>query len=354
MLIRQNGPVFGSSNPYSEPGETQVNVSTRNLRSTDHYSGDAEQVQRQALSTYVLNIQHALDLNVTRTMTERLSVSIGVPFVAASWGIPSPTAPTPGPRANENAYGLGDISVGARYWLLSTSRFTTGNISGGVAVKAPTGNAGVKDAYADRNGNNVQPRFVDQSVQPGDGGWGVMLELAGFKRLGTAAQLFGSVNYLVNPRDTNATTSGSINRLPPGAVPSGDSSRFYNSVPDQFMARLGAAVPIKESGFAATVAWRAEGLPRYDLIGASHGFRRPGIELFVEPGFSYAKGSQVYSFQVPIAYYRNRFPDPYTGASGDATFPNYIFLASYGYRFGGKSSTAICPITKHEQADEDQ
>jgi hypothetical protein len=57
----------------------------------------------------------------------------------------------------------------------------------------------------------------------------------------------------------------------------------------------------------------------------------------------------IYSFQVPIAYYRNRFPDPYTGASGDATFPNYIFLASYGYRFGGKGTadTAICPIAKH-------
>jgi hypothetical protein len=40
-----------------------------------------------------------------------------------------------------------------------------------------------------------------------------------------------------------------------------------------------------------------------------------------------------------------------TGASGDATFPNYIFLASYGYRFGsksGKSDTAICPIDHKE------
>ena len=45
MLIRQNGPVFGSSNPYSQPGETQVNVSTRNLTSTDHYSGDVEQAR---------------------------------------------------------------------------------------------------------------------------------------------------------------------------------------------------------------------------------------------------------------------------------------------------------------------
>ena len=116
----------------------------------------------------------------------------------------------------------------------------------------------------------------------------------------------------------------------------GNADRFYNSVPDQYMVRLGAATPIGRTGLAAMVAWRAEGLPRYDLVGGSHGFRRPGVEMFIEPGVSYAKGSQVYSFQMPIGYYRNRFPDPYTGAAGDATFPNYIFLASVGYRFGSK------------------
>jgi hypothetical protein len=111
------------------------------------------------------------------------------------------------------------------------------------------------------------------------------------------------------------------------------------------MVRLGGAVPIGRTGFAASLAWRAEGLPRYDLIGESHGFRRPGVEMFIEPGFSYALGPNVWSVQVPIAYYRNRFPNPYTGNAGDATFPNYIFLASFSRRFGGRlgsSDAAIC------------
>jgi hypothetical protein len=75
VLIRQNGPVFGSSNPYSQPGETQINVSTRNLRSTDHYNGDVEQVQRQTLDTFVVNLQHAVDVTVSRTFTERFSMN---------------------------------------------------------------------------------------------------------------------------------------------------------------------------------------------------------------------------------------------------------------------------------------
>ena len=49
-------------------------------------------------------------------------------------------------------------------------------------------------------------------------------------------------------------------------------------------------------------------------------------------------------FQVPIGYYRDRFPNPYSGAKGDATFPKRIWLANYSYRFGGKTpiSAAIC------------
>src|SRR4029078_5304094 len=93
--------------------------------------------------------------------------------------------------------------------------------------------------------------------------------------------------------------------------PSTTADTAYNSVPDQFMARVGGAVPIGRSGIAASLAWRIEGMPRYDLIGESHGFRRPGVEMFLEPGFSYAKNGQVYSFQMPIGYYRNRFPNPY-------------------------------------------
>jgi hypothetical protein len=345
VLIRQNGPVFGSSNPYSQPGETQISVSTRNLRSTDHYNGDVEQVQRQTLGTYVVNLQHAADLTIGHTFTPRFSMGVGVPFVAASWGIPSPTTPTPGPRANQNGRGFGDISVSGRYWLLPTTRFKSGNISVGLGLKMPTGNSGYKDRYPDRNGNNNEPRFVDQSVQPGDGGWGTMVELSGFKTV-PRAQLFGAASYLINPRDKNNTPSIAVTRLPPGVAPTGNPDRWLNSVPDQFMARLGGAVPIRRTGLAASLAWRVEGMPRYDLIGGSHGFRRPGVAMFVEPGISYAKGSQVYTFQMPITYYRNRFKDPYTGAAGDATFPKHIFLASFGYRFGSKSgpaNTAICP-----------
>ena len=202
--------MFGSSNPYARPGETQVTVSTRNLKSTDHYNGTAEQLQRQTLDTYVLNMQHAVDFNITHAFTERVSMSVGLPFVAASWGIPSPTSAGAGARANEDAHGLGDIAVGARAWVLNTQLHRSGNIAVGLGIKTPSGNSGYKDMYPDSAGRNNALRFVDQSVQPGDGGWGLLVDISGFRRI-PHGQLFGSLSYLANPRDRNDTTSGSIN-----------------------------------------------------------------------------------------------------------------------------------------------
>ena len=339
MLIRQTAPVFGAANPYQTAGETQVSLSVRELRSYTHYSLDVEQVQREQLGTNVINEQRAIDLTVTHALSERFAVAVGVPFISASWSIPTPTSPAPGPRAQQDARGIGDISVNGRYWLLDTRTHRTANIAVGAGVKMPTGKADAQDTYPDRNGNNNQLRYVDQSIQPGDGGWGLELQALGFKRLGRV-QMFGSAAYLVNPRDTNGTPSISVTRLPPGATaPAAQADRLVNSVPDQYLVRLGAGAPLGK-GFVGSASLRAEGMPRYDLLGASHGFRRPGIELFVEPGLTYAKNGSVWSVNVPIGFYRNRKPDPYTGAAGDATFPKYIILGSYGFTFGGRKASA--------------
>jgi peroxiredoxin len=328
--------VFGSSNPYSQAGETQVNVSTRNLRSSDHYNGTVEQVARQTADTYVVNLQHMVDVSVSHNFSDRFSMNLGVPFINSSWGIPMPLSGGRASRVDQVGRGLGDISVSGRAWVLPTGRFTSGNLAVGVGLKMPTGNSKAKATFPNIAGTNPQLKPVDQSVQPGDGGWGLTMDLSGFKRI-PYATLFGSASYLANPRDHNDTTAIGYNISAAAVPPINPDGTSYNSVPDQFMVRLGGAVPIGSTGLACSVAWRAEGLPRYDLIGESHGFRRPGVEMFIEPGASYARGSHVYSVQIPLGYYRNRFPNPYTRNKGDATFPKYIVLASYGYRFGGAS-----------------
>ena len=122
---------------------------------------------------------------------------------------------------------------------------------------------------------------MDQSVQPGDGGWGVMVEGQAFWRV-KRTFLFASGSYLVNPKETNDTPSIiAILGLPTNTGQFAGLS--VNSVPDQYLARAGGTVHVWK-GFSATLAWRVEGLKSYDLFGQSFGWRRPGTEMFIEPG----------------------------------------------------------------------
>ena len=343
MLVRQTAPVLGAADTiYQQPEEWQLSVGLRTLRSDTHYRLDERQHEREELGTFVINRQHVVDVTLGYAFTTRMSLTASVPYIAASWSIPSPTSPVLGPRAQQDARGIGDMSLMGRSWLFAPASHPRGNVGIGFGVKAPTGEYSAQDRYPDRNGNNTQPRFVDQSIQPGDGGWGLMFEAQGFKRIGRG-MAFGSGSYLANPRDTNGTPSLTVARLPPGAQPAATAyDRLVNSVPDQFVARLGAAYELPRR-IGVSAVYRVEGQRRYDLFGESHGFRRPGVAMFVEPGLTFGTGHGAFSVSVPVTFYRNRKPDPYTGLEGDATFPKMVFLAGYVVRFGGRKAQPVTP-----------
>lgn len=329
ILLRESAPVIGAPGTvYLPPGEWDLDVTARGSTATRHYSGDVFQAQRTLLGTNVINRQRLLTANVTHALTVRFSVNVGVPLVVASWSIPSPISP-PGPRAVQHGRGLGDVSAIARYWLFDPAAHTRFNVSLGGGAKLPVGRSHATDTFVDIRGQNAAAKAVDQSVQPGDGGWGAQLELQGFGQIGRAF-VFGSANYLANPRNTNDTPSILVGLgVPSATIP----LRNVNSVPDQYVLRAGAGVPVWH-GVGASLAVRTEGVPRYDVFGRSDGFRRPGHEVFLEPGLSYSRGRSTVQFDLPRAVYRDRAPDPYTGASGDATFPDWVMIGTYSYRFG--------------------
>lgn len=329
VLIREAAPVIGSSSStYLRPGEWQLDVSYRDSTATRHYSLDVEQTQRETLGTYVLNTQKQTVFNLNHAINDRLSFSVAVPIVVATWGIPRPLTP-PGPRATEHGQGLGDISAMGRMWLFDTQKHTSRNLSVGVGFKAPTGNQNQYDVYNDNTGTNPASKPIDQSIEPGDGGWGAQLEVQGFTRIGRAF-VFGSANYLLNPKDVNDAPSGRS---------AGQYQRDFNSVPDQYVARAGVGVPVWRN-VGVSLAYRVEGVPRYDALGRSDGFRRPGQERYVEPGITFTTGRSTLQFNIPIGVYRYRGPDPYTGSNGDATFPDWVALGSYSYRFGSAKHQA--------------
>lgn len=338
--------MLGAQNdPYLQTHEWQLFANYRWLRSTRHFSGTVEQVEREQKGNNVVNRQQILDLGATYAVNRQLNLTLGVPFlVYGSWSIPLPVDP-PGTRQVQSAKGVGDITLTGRYWLLGCENNRRGNLGLGLGVKFPTGNADARDRFPDITGGNAAVKPVDQSVQPGDGGWGAILDFQGFRQVGSAT-LFASGTYLLNPRDTNDTPS-IVSNLFGGKVPPSLQGFRVNSVPDQYLARAGVAVPVpKVRGLSVSLAARIEGVPVSDVFGGSDGFRRPGYSIFVEPGLIYTTGRHTVSLSVPVATQRNRQANA-NGFEGDATFADYFFLAGYSYRFGGSRGKAAkktpCP-----------
>jgi hypothetical protein len=326
ILLRQTCPMFGTTGSASpEPGTWNITFTGRNSTADIHYNGTERQIQREREQTYVVNRQNSLTATLSYQVTNRISLNTTIPWVEASWGIPSPRSGGPATRANENARGLGDITTLARVSLfdpLTTHR--TWNLQVGGGVKLPTGNNKATDIFPDGNGNNNLERYVDISVHPGDGGWGVIFDLQGFKAMGRV-MAFGSSTWLANPRNTGTASRGNL-------VTNADPSNI-NTVSDQFVFRAGTTVRVFRQ-IEASIAWRLEGVPRYDLFGRSDGFRRPGVEMYWEPGITVNTGRHSVSLNIPIGYYFNRFRNPYTGNRGDSTFPEYVAIATYSTRLG--------------------
>jgi hypothetical protein len=335
ILLRQTAPLFGTTGALDqEVGTWTITLTGRASIANKHYNGTERQIQREIEQTYVVNRQNSVTATVGYQLTPRVGLIVGVPFIEASWGIPSPRSGGPATRANENARGIGDITSMARVAMFNPATSThSWNVMFGGGVKLPTGNNEATDVFPDGNGNNNLERYVDISAQPGDGGWGLIMDFQGYKQMGRVTA-FGSSTWLANPRDTGTASRGN---LVTATTPTN-----INTVSDQFVFRAGASLPIT-SHITASLSWRAEGVPRYDLIGASHGFRRPGVEMYWEPGVTITNGRHSMSFNIPVGYYFNRFPNPYTGQAGDSTFPEYVSIATYSVHLGGKSNAHSMP-----------
>ena len=338
-----NAPVLGAEAAFAQPGGWSTALSWRYQKSDRHFTGSHEEKERQAEGSEVINRVHQLELAITRTYTARYSLTIGIPYLMAtrSQAIRDPFLP-PNQFGNDpvvqrtetQAHGMGDISVTPRWWTFDPAKQTRYNVALGLGLKIPTGADNVHDTRQIRDTTPTVPgtfeienvvRTVDQSIQPGDGGFGFILDLQGFWRFaGNKGAAYVTGTYLINPGVTNGV-----------ATYRSDPGEEIMSIADQWLYRAGATwFPTGRIGFSVGARW--EGIPTHDLIGSSDGFRRPGYAFSVEPGFSYTKGSHTVSLSVPWALHRNRtrnVPDIANGDHGDAAFADYVLLGGYIRRF---------------------
>lgn len=266
----------------------------------------------------MVNNIYLSDVAITYNINRRFNLTAAMPILIAT----RRRGTSPQIFSSE---GVGDVVLIGRMWLFKQPTESPQNVSFGVGIKFPTGKPNVTDTVLAANGRTVT-QVVDQSIQLGDGGWGIPLDIQAYKRFGKTT-VYGSAAYLLNPRDTNGVPTGR-----------GRPSEAIMSVADQYIARVGVARPVpKTRQWAYSIGWRIEGVPVRDLIGKSNGFRRPGYGMAIEPGVQYFRPRETWSVTVPIAAGRNRkrsVSDILVGSpGGDAAFADYMILVGYTRRF---------------------
>ena len=307
-------------------------VAYRWFKSDRHFTGDDEHPERHTLGNYVQNDVHSVDFSATRGLNSRWSLTFDVPFIYADRS--SLYEHDLVHRHSMHSQGLGDVRVLSDVWLWDPKQSKNGNIALGFGLKLPTGK---DDATATsyRATGSVQ-RPVDPSIQPGDGGWGIIVQMQAYRKLYTNLVGYLSASYMVTPQE-QSDTELTIADVPAFAAFITKEIR-HNTIADQYSARGGLSYMVAPAhGLSVSLGGRIEGIPAHDRFGGSMGFRRPGYTVSIEPGFSWSTGKSTLGLNVPIALYRNRIrsaPEEYLGRpGGDSAFADYSILLNFSHAF---------------------
>jgi hypothetical protein len=318
-------------NGLVQPDDSQWegSIGYRWLNSHRHFVGDVEQRQRDAQGSEVKNNSSFIDASVSYYITPRYSATLTVPFVVHSR---SQTVVVGGVRQrySTQSAGLSDVRLGGHAWLMDPTEPRKWNILLGLTVDAPTGEDDATDTFQVVVGGVVtgQRRTVDQSIQPGDGGWGITPDIYAYYQF--TDRLTGFVNgaYSITPQESNG--------VPTFRGGNGGREAFM-SIADSYLGRLGVEYKVwPKHDLTFSLANRIEGVPVYDLIGGSEWFRRPGYSISIEPGVMVNLHGWKMALYTPIAYYNNRersVPDIEGGGHGDAAFADYQVLFSIAHAF---------------------
>jgi hypothetical protein len=297
----------GDHYSYLDQGEWQASLAYRWLHSDRHFLRAEEQTHRQEVGSEVINDVRTFDLGGPYGVNKRLSLSLTLPFVSATRSSLYEHDRTN--RHTMSSGGLGDLRLMGNFWLLNPESYTNGNIALGLGVKAPTGD--YKDTDIKHRPTGPVLDYVDNSVQPGDGGWGVLVEFQAFHKVWKNTFAYASGTYLITPQGQNS---------------------IGNSIWDAYVARGGLQYALWPSqGLALSLGGRIEGVPPEDLIGDTEGRRRPGYAVSIEPGISWTYKKATLNVTAPVALHRNR--QDYLGRPGDAAFADFVILSGITYRF---------------------
>jgi hypothetical protein len=291
-------------------GLTYRRFSSNRLIQGHEDMGPSNEVRSQAFFT-----------SLTYGVSRQLALSLNVPF---AHGAHIATYPD-GLKHQNTATGLGDISVTASYWLFDASSLRPGgNLGIGIGVKAPTGRNDAAGTWWTADGSTI-PWPVHQSIELGDGGWGVILRGQGFQPLTSSLYLYGGGSYTLNPRKTT-----DVVRSP------GSEQRW--AVPDVWNASMGISLAVLPSqGFTARLGVEFDGTRKRDVLGGTDSLehRLPATTGYVVPAVTLTRGAHTLTVSMGARIYKNFLPsvwDDAQGRKGGGGLAKYVFQTAYALR----------------------
>ena len=320
MPVRFTSPSLGGQRDgFYKSGEWQFSASYRRLYADQWFVGhEVDEASAPFGKELYLDI-NSLDLSITYGFNRRSSITLTVP---TSYGTHSRFY-ADGVRHKVMARGIGDMNAIGTMWLLDPNMHVDGNVALGVGVKAPTGSNTSQQDVFQRDGS-ITRGVVDQSIQPGDGAWGFIVQAQAYQRVAQGLNAYAFGSYLISPKIKSRVASP----LPGVKL----------SVPDVYSARVGAAYTLVPSkGLSINLGARIDGMPLRDVIGGSDdGFRRPGYTLYADPGLALRIGKQELTFSLPIRMTQNfsrSLIDREKNFKGGGDLADYLIFAGYSVRF---------------------
>ena len=316
----------------------QASVGYRWLHSDRMFIYDVEQKQREADGSQEINNSNFIDLGISYAFTPRFSATFTIPFSFhdRSQVVRALNAQrTILDRFHTQSAGIGDVRLEGNVWILDPHQHMKGNALLGLGISAPTGDRDAQDTFETYNFSSrsivASQHAVDQSIQPGNGGWGIVFDMYAYREIVPRLNGFLNGSYTMTPEE-KYTPTASLSAIPI-VNPSGD-----YSIGDSYMARGGFEYLVwPKHSLSISLAGRIDGVPVHDLVGGSEGFRRPGYAVSIEPGLSLAIKSWSFTFNTPVALYRNRLqsvPERTAGiAPVAAGFADFVVMCSVTKKF---------------------
>src|SRR5688572_11353080 len=189
--IRFTTPVNlgGEGQAYQRAREWQVTLAYRRLVSKDWYVGTEESSSLAPGGQSPVFRIHTLVADVAYSINDRYRVHVSVPVSTGSLSRIWPDRSF----HEQTATGIGDISVLGEAWILSPRTHERGNVSIGLGAKAPTGSHTIGSQFYTAAGAVDFP--ADQTIQPGDGGWAIMLQSQAFRQITDRTHAYAFASY---------------------------------------------------------------------------------------------------------------------------------------------------------------